>query len=255
MSKRSQVPPPRSLARPQETNSGHRDPPNVLPRRLRGRIHRHAACGQVGAHRSRPNDLAAALPSRVPHCHDWRRRLIFRSRVRPSGRRRINQHRERSWSRHLACPTPAPGLPYEPPPNSTARSSLARLSRTLVLKRHDPLDGADVVLLPHDERRRVRRGSDRWSIATLIDLADGRSISAASDWNAQTTHWVLCRIEALDPDEVHPEDREFRLVDDDAEIPAYGTSLALLLEAALDSGGDIAHLRNGSLHQLEAAHA
>jgi hypothetical protein len=63
----------------------------------------------------------------------------------------------------------------------------------------------------------------------------------------------VCRVEALDPDEVHPDDGQYRLVDDDADIPTYGTSLALLLDAALDSGGDITHLQTGYLHQLEAA--
>jgi hypothetical protein len=31
----------------------------------------------------------------------------------------------------------------------------------------------------------------------------------------------------------------------------YGTSLALLLDAALDCGGDIAHLETGRLDQLD----
>jgi hypothetical protein len=33
-------------------------------------------------------------------------------------------------------------------------------------------------------------------------------------------------------------------------VPVYGTSLALLLDAALDSGGDIAHLETTRLSQL-----
>jgi hypothetical protein len=41
------------------------------------------------------------------------------------------------------------------------------------------------------------------------------------------------------------------LVDEPADVPVYGTSLALLLDAALDSGGDISHLETGRLDQLD----
>ena len=43
----------------------------------------------------------------------------------------------------------------------------------------------------------------------------------------------------------------FHLVDEPNEVPVYGTSLALLLDAALDSGGDIAHLETGRLDELD----
>jgi hypothetical protein len=40
------------------------------------------------------------------------------------------------------------------------------------------------------------------------------------------------------------------LLDEAADVPVLGTSLALLLDAALDSGGDVAHLETGRLDQL-----
>ncbi|MEU3458265.1 hypothetical protein ABZ671_32505 [Micromonospora sp. NPDC006766] len=46
-------------------------------------------------------------------------------------------------------------------------------------------------------------------------------------------------------------DARFRLVDDPADVPVYGTSLAQLLDTALDSDGDITHLETGRLDQLD----
>jgi hypothetical protein len=43
----------------------------------------------------------------------------------------------------------------------------------------------------------------------------------------------------------------FRLVGEPADVSVYGTSSAWLLDAALDSGGDIAHLETGRLDQLD----
>ncbi|NKZ08196.1 DUF4419 domain-containing protein [Actinomadura latina] len=100
-------------------------------------------------------------------------------------------------------------------------------------------------LLPPDGHRRVWREEDRCSIETIIDLADGRSVAAALDVAAETAHWIVCRVEeaAAPPG--------FRLVDDPADVPVYGTSLAMLLDAALDSGGDISHLEIGRLDRLD----
>lgn len=101
-------------------------------------------------------------------------------------------------------------------------------------------------LRPADGHRYVWRGEDRRSLATVIDLADGRSIAAAVDEATGTTHWIACRVEA------DPSSSKLRLVDDPADVPVYGASLALLLDAALDSGGDISHLETGRLDQLDA---
>jgi hypothetical protein len=108
-------------------------------------------------------------------------------------------------------------------------------------------------LLAEAERRWVDRGPDRHPLQTLIDLADGRCIAAALDDAAQAVHWVSCRVEQV-LDEAPASSRpHFRTSDEPGDIPVYGTSLALLLATALDSGGDIGHLETGRLDQLDRA--
>jgi hypothetical protein len=99
-------------------------------------------------------------------------------------------------------------------------------------------------LLPAAEHRRIWREEEGRDIETFIDLADGRSISAAFDYLNESVHWVVCRVEAGD-------DGKSRLVDDASDVPVLGTSLAFLLDAALDSGGDLSHLATGRLADLE----
>ncbi|MEV5763657.1 hypothetical protein AB0L34_03630 [Micromonospora sp. NPDC052213] len=67
----------------------------------------------------------------------------------------------------------------------------------------------------------------------------------------QSTHWVLCRIEEVAATRSDEFDDRLRLVDDPADVPVYGTSLARLLDAALDSDGDTTHLETGRLDQLD----
>ena len=106
-------------------------------------------------------------------------------------------------------------------------------------------------LRPISDRRTVWRGHRAHSIAVVIDLADGRSLGAVDDSRTRTTHWVVCRIEEA-PSEGEGTNRpRFRLVDEPNEVPVYGTSLALLLDSALDSGGDIVHLETGRLDELD----
>ncbi|MFF2549547.1 DUF4419 domain-containing protein [Nocardia sp. NPDC058058] len=81
-------------------------------------------------------------------------------------------------------------------------------------------------------------------LTQVFELPDGLSICARTDFRTDSTHWVRCR---LLPDE---EGVPHRVADAPADIPVYGTSLALLLDAALDSGGDIAHLETGTLADL-----
>jgi hypothetical protein len=94
---------------------------------------------------------------------------------------------------------------------------------------------------PVAEHSRVRRGYPLSSIYQMIDLADGRCVAALVDYGDEQFHWLICRID------------DNRLVDEPSEIRVYGTSLAMLLDAALDSGGDIAHLETGRLDQLDRA--
>ncbi|GAB2848086.1 DUF4419 domain-containing protein [Lentzea nigeriaca] len=81
-------------------------------------------------------------------------------------------------------------------------------------------------LRPHTERASVWSG-DHYA-EELIELADGRRIAETED-----SHWIVLRDG-----------------DDPATVPVLGTSLAHLLDAAMDSGGDIAHLEVKKLADL-----
>jgi hypothetical protein len=63
---------------------------------------------------------------------------------------------------------------------------------------------------------------------------------------------VVCRVEQVEPVESISLNR-YRSVDQPRDVPVYGTSLALLLDAALDSDGDVSHLETGRLDQLDEA--
>ncbi|MEV6968643.1 DUF4419 domain-containing protein [Hamadaea sp. NPDC051192] len=90
------------------------------------------------------------------------------------------------------------------------------------------------------------------SIHPVIDLSDGRSLCAVADHRSEVVHWVVCRVEKILPEtpgKLYV--LESRLLDDPADIPVYGTSLAMILDAALDSGGDISHLETGYLSDVD----
>jgi hypothetical protein len=95
-------------------------------------------------------------------------------------------------------------------------------------------------LLPERERGNVWRGRGLMSIETVIDLTGGRFIGVLDDGRSEP-HWVACRIEGAE------------LLDEPRDVRVYGTSLAMLLDAALDSGGDIAVLETGRLDELDRA--
>lgn len=84
---------------------------------------------------------------------------------------------------------------------------------------------------PYRDDAHVQIGSHY--VHMLIDLVDGRFIGYATDYSSDTGHWVICRDG-----------------DDPADVPVLGTSLALLLDTAMDSGGDIAHLETMRLADL-----
>ncbi|MEV2192012.1 DUF4419 domain-containing protein [Streptomyces phaeochromogenes] len=106
-------------------------------------------------------------------------------------------------------------------------------------------------LRPIADRRTVWRGHRAHSIAVVIDLADGRILGAVDNSPTGTTHWVVCRIEEAPSDGEDTNRPRLHLVDEPNEVPVYGTSLAFLLDAALDSGGDIEHLETGRLDELD----
>jgi hypothetical protein len=99
-------------------------------------------------------------------------------------------------------------------------------------------------LLPASGHGYAYRGDDLSTIVTIIELADGRSIGAAMDDATETLHWLVCRVE-------RSAGRTVILRDHPADVPVYGTSLTMLLAAALETGGAIDHLRTGRLEQLD----
>lgn len=106
-------------------------------------------------------------------------------------------------------------------------------------------------LLPVMEHRRASIGTAYRSVEAIIDLADGRSIAATTAGMGQVTHWITCRMpEAEDQGRIRVSPARADLLDDPADVPVYGTSLAMILDAALDSGGDISHLETGRLSDL-----
>lgn len=104
-------------------------------------------------------------------------------------------------------------------------------------------------LVPHTEHRRFRIGGSHVASA-LVELADGRSIASVVDHDTQTEHWLLCRV----ADDPSPKGfgRLGELAGDPADVPMLGTSLAMLLQSALDADGDIAHLETGRLDRFLA---
>ncbi|WP_203897118.1 DUF4419 domain-containing protein [Virgisporangium aliadipatigenens] len=104
-------------------------------------------------------------------------------------------------------------------------------------------------LTPAGGRQQIRTDVRGFSMQRLFDLSDGRVIAAATDYRADTTYWVVCRTAEVREDEWHT---YHRLADAPQDVPLLGTSLAMLLDAAMDSGGDVAHLETGRLSDLAA---
>ncbi|WP_433199766.1 DUF4419 domain-containing protein [Dactylosporangium sp. CS-047395] len=100
-------------------------------------------------------------------------------------------------------------------------------------------------LVPVEEPCYVLRLPGNLWAQTVFDLDDGRSIAWAFDERTMTTYWIAGRI-AMGATRYELN----TLADDPADVPVLGTSLAMLLDAALDSGGDIAHLETGRLDQV-----
>ncbi|WP_239086958.1 DUF4419 domain-containing protein [Catellatospora methionotrophica] len=88
-------------------------------------------------------------------------------------------------------------------------------------------------------------------VTPVFDLPGGRSICWVRRWRGQVIHWAICRITEVITDCGNGISvRNFTFDDDPAEVWLYGTSLATLLEVALDNDGDIASLRSGRLTDL-----
>jgi hypothetical protein len=104
---------------------------------------------------------------------------------------------------------------------------------------------------PVAEHSTDRLSGSGHSLRIIADLPDGRSLAAATSWTTQVTHWIAARFAEDDSVKSLIRMRPGRdtLLDDPADVPVYGTSLAKILDAALDSG-DIAHLESGRLSDL-----
>ncbi|WP_155370220.1 DUF4419 domain-containing protein [Catellatospora vulcania] len=112
------------------------------------------------------------------------------------------------------------------------------------------LCGGALRLLPPTEHIEVW-GAPAGQLVKIGELADGRGLAAViRDF---TMHWVACHVEKRAGQGDNGHMKQGDLLDAPADVPLYGTSLAMLLEAAMDSGGDIAHLEVGRLSGLISA--
>jgi UvrB/uvrC motif len=84
-----------------------------------------------------------------------------------------------------------------------------------------------------------------------MEMPGDRRLAAAVDLTDETMHWVACRVEDQGADQTGLAGRRQRLLDEPADVPVYGTSLALVLQAILDRV-DLTHLQTGRLSDLDA---
>jgi hypothetical protein len=104
-------------------------------------------------------------------------------------------------------------------------------------------------LLPPTKHARVRiEAMGHLEVLRIADLPEGRSLCVVSNPFHRQVHWIACRLDARAAR--RGGDGFLTLLDDPADIPVLGTSLAAILEAALASEGDIAHLETGRLAAL-----
>jgi hypothetical protein len=83
------------------------------------------------------------------------------------------------------------------------------------------------------------------SVQGIIELPGDRMLAALARDMQEPTFWVICRMRR------GASGRSTWEVDQEpADIQVYGTSLAMIIDAALDAGGDIDHLRTGWLNDL-----
>ncbi|WP_436527963.1 DUF4419 domain-containing protein [Actinoplanes sp. HUAS TT8] len=83
------------------------------------------------------------------------------------------------------------------------------------------------------------RAGDWWA-SPIFELGDGRAVSVAGEFGSERRYWFVARWLG----DV--------MADDPAAARVYATSLAALLEGALDNGGDITQMDSGSLAQYLA---
>ncbi|GAA2874767.1 hypothetical protein Acy02nite_36800 [Actinoplanes cyaneus] len=74
-----------------------------------------------------------------------------------------------------------------------------------------------------------------WWASPIFDLGDDRFVSVAGEFGSERRYWFVARWQGR------------LMLDDPAEVRVCATSLAALLEGALDNGGDVTQLDSGSL--------
>ncbi|GAA0798156.1 DUF4419 domain-containing protein [Spirilliplanes yamanashiensis] len=140
-----------------------------------------------------------------------------------------------------------PGPEQPLPPTADVPADLVAVCRRLGAT---TLFGGAWRLPFHDERRTAWWAAGRRQLVEVAGLADGRSICAVPG-AGDTVHWALCRLDP--PEDPDDPDAHHRPAGDPADVPLLGTSLAVLLDAAADSGGDVDHLATGRLADLARA--
>ncbi len=100
-------------------------------------------------------------------------------------------------------------------------------------------------------------GAGTFSIRRIIDVPGGKSLCCADDHRTGAVHWLLCRIDEPEVSRGEPHadaivvrPAHVTVCDEPAQIPVLGSSLAALLDAALDAGGEIDHLEVARFHQV-----
>lgn len=106
-------------------------------------------------------------------------------------------------------------------------------------------------LLPIAEHGLIPRDYPIPYLATIMQIPGDRVLAAAVDLG-ETMHWVTCHVEDLGLDPTGLAGRRQRLLDEPADVPIFGTSLALVLQSILD-GGDLTGLETGRLADLDTA--
>jgi hypothetical protein len=91
-----------------------------------------------------------------------------------------------------------------------------------------------------------------WSFQRIAFLPGGTSLCGATRWRGEReTRYVLCQLDervSLGPDDPVTA----VIVDEPSQMPLLAGSLAQILDAALDTGGDISHLVVGRFADLLA---
>lgn len=110
--------------------------------------------------------------------------------------------------------------------------------------------GGTARIVPAEEQRKAYGEWPEVGLQAVIELADGRVVAMATD--EPRFHWVLCRFEADPEQDSRPSGwQHHRVAGPRDEVPALGTSLAMLLDVLLD-GEHLERLTTGRLSDLDS---